>query len=171
MREEDGKFGDQKYLDDWPERFKNVHLLQHLGGGLAPWNMQQYDFWREGDKIKGKEKSGGTVFDAVFFHFHGLKMCKDNIVSLTGETYEMNPQALDLFYKPYATELMKASEVVHRNTGNSFNSNGAANNSPSKPLNFLSLLRWYFYDIRQDLGKLNGKKTLSRKKYHHYIKL
>jgi hypothetical protein len=50
-RAEDGKFGDQKYLDDWTTRFENVHVLAHLGGGLAPWNMQQYDFKKLNHKL------------------------------------------------------------------------------------------------------------------------
>jgi hypothetical protein len=169
-RAEDGKFGDQKYLDDWPTRFKNVHILQHLGGGLAPWNMQQYDFRKEGEKIVGKEKSTGKEFMAVFFHFHGLKVYKDDIVSLTGEAYEMNPSVLELFYLPYVNELFRASIKIHTNSGNTFNSNGAHDNSPQKPFNFLSLLRWYLYDIRQNLKHINGRKTLNRKKHHHYIK-
>jgi hypothetical protein len=44
---DDGKFGDQKYLDDWTTRFTGIHELKHLGGGVAPWNMQQYTFIKQ----------------------------------------------------------------------------------------------------------------------------
>ncbi len=52
-RVEDGKFGDQKYLDSWTTKFKGVHELNHLGGGIAPWNVQQYNFSKKNDKIIG----------------------------------------------------------------------------------------------------------------------
>ncbi|MBC7695252.1 MAG: glycosyl transferase [Burkholderiales bacterium] len=170
-RAEDGKFGDQKYLDDWTTRFKNVHVLEHLGGGLAPWNIQQYEFHLSGDKITGKELKSGNEFEAVFFHFHGLKIYKNNISLLTGDTYEMTTDTFGLFYKPYLHALAIVSEKVHEHTGYVFNSNGASENSPDKPFNFLSLLRWYFYDIRQGLKNLDGKKTLNRIKHHHYINI
>lgn len=169
-RVEDGKFGDQKYLDDWTTRFKNVHVLKHLGGGIAPWNMQQYEFKKENHKLIGKEKTSKNEFEVVFFHFHGLKIFKDNIVSLTGETYEMNSNALHLLYKPYVNDLFYVSNQIHINVNNRFNSNGAHENSPKKPFNYLSLLRWYLYDIRQSFKNINGNKTLLRKKHHHYIK-
>ena len=68
-RLEDGKLGDQKYLDDWPERFEAVHVLQHKGGGLAPWNIAQYDL---------REVPGGLVMvdndELVFFHYHRTQL-------------------------------------------------------------------------------------------------
>jgi hypothetical protein len=66
---------------------------------------------------------------------------------------------------------MRLSSEIHHNTGNSFNSNGANQNAPNKPFNFLSLLRWYFYDIRQDIKNIGGKASRNRIKHHHYINI
>ncbi|QKS70364.1 glycosyl transferase [Paenalkalicoccus suaedae] len=35
---QDGKFGDQKYLDEFPTRFSNIRISSHLGINAAPWN-------------------------------------------------------------------------------------------------------------------------------------
>lgn len=167
-RAEDGKFGDQKYLDDWTTRFNKVHVMAHLGGGIAPWNMQQYYFSKSGQQIIGKEIATGKKFEAIFFHFHGVKIYTDYIVSLTGDMYEMNSDALHQFYLPYVSKLMEVSKLVHQQTNRLFDANGAKEKSPQKPENFLSLLRWYFYDIRQDIKNINGKRTKERMKYKHF---
>lgn len=67
-REEDGRFADQKYLDDWPNRFKNIVVLENKGANLAPWNVSRYRLLHD--------KNGILVDDKplIFFHFHGLKM-------------------------------------------------------------------------------------------------
>lgn len=168
---EDGKFGDQKYLDTWTTQFTGVHELQHLGGGMAPWNMQQYSFVRIENKLWAIEKKTGSKFEVVFFHFHGLKIYSDNIVALTGQTYEMNYSALELLYKPYVARLMEIAEDIEAKTGGAFNPNGAIAPSPEKPYNFLSLLKLYQYDVRQSLRNIGGSKTADRKLHHHYFRI
>ena len=53
QRFEDGKFGDQKYLDDWPDRFAGVHVVDHPGVGLAPWNVSRHELVLNGNGVPG----------------------------------------------------------------------------------------------------------------------
>src|SRR3989344_361192 len=73
-RNEDGKLGDQMYLNDWPTRFKNVHVLKHLGANVAPWNIDRSTFKKNGGEIIGTDKTSGLKFLLIFYHFHGLKI-------------------------------------------------------------------------------------------------
>lgn len=99
-RMEDGKFGDQKYLDDWTERFDGIHVLQHLGGGVAPWNMQQYTYELCNGRVYGKEKKSGTLFPLVFFHFHNLNFVSPRRFT-PGWSYAMpEKEAFLVLFKP-----------------------------------------------------------------------
>ncbi len=97
---EDGKFGDQKYLDDWLTRFDSVCELQNLGGGVAPWNVQQYDFARDGEKVFGVERSSKNKFELIFFHFHGFKLLEKGKARLTGK-YKISRNVREMIYKKY----------------------------------------------------------------------
>lgn len=94
-RFEDGKFGDQKYLDDWTTRFEGVHVLQNPGGLLAPWNVQQFDV-HSGKTITITEKTTGREYGLVFFHFHTLRFLKDNTVDLGA--YKLSSSAKNLYW-------------------------------------------------------------------------
>jgi hypothetical protein len=128
-RHEDGKFGDQKYLDDWTTRFPCVHELKHLGGGLAPWNIQRFSFGQDNKILKGfvDIKKGlnteGPNFEAVFFHYHGVKLYQDNNYILAPKMYVLKPNIKTLFYMPYLQKLKEASEKV-RQIDDTFDSNG-----------------------------------------------
>ena len=103
-RFEDGKFGDQKYLDDWTMRFKGIHVLQHLGGGVAPWNMQQYTFKREGQQLIGTEIATGKEFPVIFFHFHALNCYKKWIIrefQIAPTEYDLTANVRELLYDGY----------------------------------------------------------------------
>jgi len=90
-RFEDGKFGDQKYLDDWLERFEGVHVLQNLGGGVAPWNVQQYN-------LEDKE------FRLVFYHFHNFNFLEGDKVDFG--YYKLTKSDVNILYKPYIKHLV-----------------------------------------------------------------
>lgn len=95
-RSENGKFGDQKYLDDWPERFgDSVHVLQHTEWTRAPWNA-----------------SASPCYDSVFFHFHGLRLLGDDKVNLGG--YPLSPQLIRDIYVPYLRDLAGAIGALRK---------------------------------------------------------
>jgi len=90
-RQEDGKFGDQKYLDDWTVRFgQHVHVLTKIDAILAPWNARRFPFDR-----------------ALVWHFHGLRLLKNGKVLL--HRLYVVPDAVDeKIYLPYLHELKDA---------------------------------------------------------------
>ncbi len=103
-RIEDGRLGDQKYLDEFCERFERVHELQHLGGGVAPWNVSQYTFMREGEKIFLKRKNVEEKIPLVFYHFHSLQFYDKDVVHLAGSSYKIPDTAIAYIYKEYIRE-------------------------------------------------------------------
>lgn len=115
------RFGDQMYLDDWTTRFEGVHELQHLGGGVAPWNMQQYVFRKQETRtekrelrVVGTEIATGKEFPLVFFHFHNL-ICwgygKQKEFHLMA--YTMPKTVRELIYKPYMHAQRVAYDEMH----------------------------------------------------------
>ena len=64
---EGGRFGDQKYLDDWPERVPGLVVIGNPGANLAPWNLRRHDL-RCGPT--GAPQVDGRPL--IFYHFHGL---------------------------------------------------------------------------------------------------
>jgi hypothetical protein len=105
-RYENGKFGDQKYLDDWTTRFEGVHVLQHLGGGVAPWNVQQYKVTR----IKNKLHVNDSCL--VFYHFQEYKYYKNGIHDFVGGC-ALNNDAVELLYRPYGLAILEAYKEIY----------------------------------------------------------
>jgi hypothetical protein len=67
-RIEPGRFGDQKYLDDWPERFPGVRVCADPAAGVAPWNDESHALTVDGD---GRVRVDGTPL--IFYHHAGLR--------------------------------------------------------------------------------------------------
>lgn len=162
-RVEDGKFGDQKYLDDWTTRFEGVHELRHLGGGIAPWNVQQYEFHLDNGKLKGKEIETGNPFNVVFFHFHGVKFYSNDIVQFSPALYDLTNDIKTFFYVPYVKALNKIREQIPI-----FDSNGTGGMSPAKPVSIILILRFYIHDLRKSLKNILGQNVKNRVNHHYF---
>lgn len=114
-RYEDGKFGDQLYLDDWPTRFTGVHILKNLGGGVAPWNMEQYIFSKKGNDIYGVEDETGNEFKLIFFHFHAILAYKKGLIGeFYFEGYSLKDKTKKLLYLPYLSVLKKKNNFLKK---------------------------------------------------------
>jgi hypothetical protein len=101
-RVEDGKFGDQKYLDDWPQRFpQSIHVLRRQDLALGPWNANRF------------LRDEGTA--PVFFHFHGLRVASDSSLLLYVK-YRLTARALRL-YERYVAEFTEVLRECHARWG------------------------------------------------------
>lgn len=168
-RHEDGKFGDQKYLDDWTSRFEGIHVLQNLGGGIAPWNVQQYEFYFDKAQLFGKEKKSNKIFNPVFYHFHDLKFHPNQFVELTGAGYKLENDVVQHFYKSY----LKNWKVVRKEISENFTLQFDADATSKKfiPSRFRSRIYAFRVNFRLVTEALQQGKFSYKKHYNHLYNL
>lgn len=110
---EPDRMGDQKYLERFPQMFQGVHELQYLGGGVAPWNLAQYELQTaEGGHIALRTKRGGELFNLVFYHFQNIRYLNDTKVNVNSCTH--SKAIKDAIYIPYLMEVEKARKKLQK---------------------------------------------------------
>jgi len=105
---DNGRYGDQLYLDDWTTRFRKVHVLEHIGAGVAPWNHIQYRFRTEADgKVRLDDR------DVIFYHFHSLDFVRPGlVVPAKFKLYPLREDIIRNCIMPYIEELCEAMITV-----------------------------------------------------------
>ena len=100
-RPENGKYADQKYLEQFSSVASGVYVDNSLGANLAPWNslFQRISVSKSGEILVGKDK-------LVYFHAQGLRQKNGrwilghlNYLSFAG------PRLRKHVYKPYLEKL------------------------------------------------------------------
>jgi hypothetical protein len=117
-RHEDGKFGDQKYLDEWPLKYSNVRILQHKGGGLAPWNINNYKIYCNSNSFYLEDKSSHQRFDPVFYHYQYVKSLDKEFYDIGW--YYMNSTVKKSFYRTYLSEIEKTESMLSQSSSGYF---------------------------------------------------
>lgn len=111
-RNENGRYADQKYLDDWPSRFKGVKVIDHKGANLAPWNVGNGKLSLNGYSVL----VGGQPL--VFYHFHGTKEIVPWVYALGLQPYGSKSTALlrNSIYRPYIRSLLIERQTFLKST-------------------------------------------------------
>ncbi len=103
---EDGKMGDQKYLDEWPSKFSSCHIIEDEGAGIAPWNYAKYKINKQNNKIKINDSN------LIFYHFHQFQILENQKFFRLGDIYTSNKKEPDLIYKVYEKEILKSLDII-----------------------------------------------------------
>jgi hypothetical protein len=105
----DGKYADQKYLDEIPVKFSRVAEL-HSGVNAAPWNI--FD--------KKIESRGGQIvisgYPLLLYHFQGLRIIRHWIFDLYAALCALPRPVRRLIYAPYTAALAAEMKAVATRT-------------------------------------------------------
>lgn len=135
-RIEDGKFGDQKYLDDWPVRFSNqVHVTTCLSAFLAPWNATRFPY-----------------SEGIIYHFHGFRITNRSFILTTG--YTLPDTLIKHVYEPYMDSVRKALKSLE----------SVGWNAPSQSPGYSPLMRIknFIGAIKREFWRFRTARVLAR---------
>lgn len=154
------RMGDQKYLNHFTSLFQGVHELQHLGGGVAPWNLEQYRLIeKNGMKIIMRDKNN-VDFPLVFYHFQNIRYMPGRKVNIKSQT--KNKSLKYSIYIPYLIEIESIRKMLIEECGLSYEDNGIIRSS--NPL--VGFLQKYFAAFKiQSLSDVIDLDCLHKYKY------
>lgn len=101
----DEVWGDQKYLDSFPEKFDNVHIIKHLGIGGAPWNINYYTLSNSGNEIKINDQK------LIIYHFARL-LIVNKYLFIPARRSNLNSDVLNIIYTVYFKSLGESIKII-----------------------------------------------------------
>jgi hypothetical protein len=110
---EDGKFGDQKYLDSWPDKYAGIKVINNIGANVAPWNVGRYRLHRD----SSTNKITVNNYDLIFYHFAGFKQLDNENYITNVSRYFVSLRGIlrNSIYLPYVKKLREYNNAIGQN--------------------------------------------------------
>lgn len=164
---EDGKYGDQKYLDYFEEKFEKVCVISHIGVGVAPWNILKYTIEPVENAISiHLKKEMDKKYQLIFYHYQGLKFLEEGNEVITEPSILRIPNlCLELIYIPYINQLISIKNQIEGNSEvnkkiifkrNIINSIGVSFRSKLKSIKLFQVIHYFFKKSRYNQPKNIG---------------
>lgn len=108
-RAEEGKYADQRYLDEWPSRYAGrVAVARRPGIGVAHWNLRNYAVAAPAPHAR-PAVDGDPV---VFYHWSGLAMLSGHLFVDVWRHFPLDRDQFAAVYAPYLRALRQAADEV-----------------------------------------------------------
>jgi hypothetical protein len=110
---DDGRYGDQGYLDGFRRLFGSVVSITHKGANLAPWNIGNFSI----GLVDGKVVVDGEPL--IFYHFHGLRQLRGWLFDSGFHGYQvsMDKTTKEKIYRPYVRLLHQYKKCIDEAQG------------------------------------------------------
>jgi len=110
---EGDRYGDQRYLDEWPELYRGVAVPTERGIGLAPWNLRIHNLMMHGGRLM---VDGEPV---VHMHFGSTRRITARLYDTGTHRYQLSLSAAarDYVYRPYVRALASAERLLAAKCG------------------------------------------------------
>lgn len=135
---ENGKYGDQLYLNEWPDKFSKVFVSQNLGIDVAPWNVSQYKVIKKNGQIFINQDK------LICYHFHKFEILKNNVFEYS-TTYKISADTIKLIYQPYLKSIkenIKRIKSIDKNYKQYFYKISLMTNLKQKFIKFFGPIYW-----------------------------
>ena len=112
-------WGDQKYLDRWPEMYPFVIETENRGAGVAPWNISQYQLVSRNPSTGGYQlKIRREVVDLVFYHFQDVNYLDRHTVKINVYHYfGIDDSIVVPLYTDYLKTIERYKQLFFDKTG------------------------------------------------------
>lgn len=110
-------WGDQKYMDNWVRDYSFVIETEHLGAGVAPWNVAQYKFVTTKDNsiVLSCRKNRYAL---LFYHFENIKYITDTKVNISViNSWSVDIQGVVNLYSNYLTRIREKKNMLSNEFG------------------------------------------------------
>jgi hypothetical protein len=102
---EETRYGDQKYLDEWPTLYPKVVVSKNKGLNIGTWNIQKYSVTKQDGQIFIDDKI------LTWYHFHGFRAYLNRKGKLCAYPASMTN---DIIYKPYVEALNESVSQIRK---------------------------------------------------------
>lgn len=107
-------YGDQKYLNVFPDKFEGVYICNHVGVGLAPWNNMLVEY--AGEKpLRIKDKLDKKIYPLILYHFENVSFLTKHLLHVSSGL--KSKQLREQIYDVYVARILEKRKIIEKEYG------------------------------------------------------